>query len=328
MAVISITDKINFFESIFGHGKLSGNGINFDVRCPICAPNDVTKKKLSIRTDDDRCHCWVCGWKSRTLAPLLRKYSTQTQFNAYRAMIGETGNYNQLVTGAVEDIKKLELPSDFQLLVFASENDPDVKAAWRYLYSRGLDEKDAWYFKFGISSEHRWKRRLIIPSFDSEGKLNYFTARAIDKDKKPKYDNPDVDKNPIIFNEINVDWTKRIVLCEGPLDLVKCPENSTALLGSDLDERHEIFNKILLNSTPVALALDGDMWNKKTPKISKKLQEYDITNVVVDVRPWGDPGSMSKAEFEIALSEAKPLSWQDNILNRINFVMSSSTRLF
>jgi len=328
MAVISITDKINFFESIFGHGKLSGNGINFDVRCPICAPSDVTKKKLSIRTDDDRCHCWVCGWKSRTLAPLLRKYSTQTQFNAYRVMIGESGNSSELVTGAAEDTKKLVLPSDFQLLVFAPENDPDVKAIWRYLYSRGLDEKDAWYFKFGISSEHRWKRRLIIPSFDHEGKLNYFTARAIDKDKKPKYDNPDVDKNPIIFNEINIDWSKRLVLCEGPLDLVKCPENSTSLLGSDLDERHEIFNKILLNSTPVALALDGDMWNKKTPKISKKLQEYDISNVVVDVRPWGDPGSMSKAEFEIALSEAKPLSWQDNILNRINFVMSSSTRLF
>jgi hypothetical protein len=167
-----------------------------------------------------------------------------------------------------------------------------------------------------------------MPSFDAEGKLNYFTARAIDKEKKPKYDNPDVDKNPVVFNDINIDWTKKLVLCEGPFDLVKCPENSTALLGSDLDERHELFNKILLNNTPVALALDGDMWNKKTPKIAKKLEEYSIDTVVVDVRPWGDPGSMSKMEFESALAAAKPLTWQDNILNRINVAVSSSTRLF
>ena len=326
--VVSITDKIKFFESIFGRGKLSGNGVNFDVRCPICAPTDPTKKKLSIRTDNDANHCWVCGWKSRTLAPLLRKYGTQSQFNAYRAMIGDSGTANQLVTGEVTDLKKIELPSDFQLLTLASDSDPDVKAVWRYLYSRGLDEKDAWYFKFGISNEHRWKRRVIMPSFDAEGKLNYFTARAIDKEKKPKYDNPDVDKNPVVFNDINIDWTKKLVLCEGPFDLVKCPENSTALLGSDLDERHELFNKILLNNTPVALALDGDMWNKKTPKIAKKLEEYSIDTVVVDVRPWGDPGSMSKMEFESALAAAKPLTWQDNILNRINVAVSSSTRLF
>ncbi|NBP00706.1 MAG: hypothetical protein EBU90_11360 [Proteobacteria bacterium] len=317
----SLTDKIKFYESIFGRGRISGNGKNFDVRCPICAPSDPSKKKLAIRTDDDANHCWVCGWKARSLAPLLRKFGSQEHLDVYKKLTGVT-----LVTAEVQKQQKIELPKDFQLLTLANYEDPDVKAAWRYVYSRGLLDRDAWYFKFGVSDEPRWKRRVIMPSFDSNGELNYFAARAIDKDRKPKYDNPDIDKNPIVFNEINIDWTKRLILCEGPFDLVKCPENSTALLGSDLDERHEILNKILLNNTPVALALDGDMWSKKTPKIVKKLQEYNVDVVVVDVRPWGDPGSMSKAEFEEALQIAKPLYWEDRFLTKLDKFVSSSFR--
>jgi len=323
--VATVTDRLSFYESVFGRGRLSGNGINFDVRCPICAPNDPSKKKLSIRTTDDANHCWTCGWKSRGLAPLLRKYGTQDQLIAYRLMCG----VDRLdMSHDVVDVQPLTLPADFQLIATSNESDPDVKAARRYLISRGLDERDEWYFKLGLSAEPRWYRRIIMPSFDASGKLNYFTARAFDRNKKPKYDNPDVDKNPVIFNELNIDWSRRLTLVEGPFDLVKCPENSTALLGSDLDERHEIFNKILLNGTPVALSLDGDMWLKKTPRLVKRLQEYNIDVVVVDVRPWGDPGSMSKAEFETALSEARPLQWNDTFLDRLDSIASASIRLF
>lgn len=324
--VHSLTDKIKFYESIFGRGRISNNGINFDVRCPVCAPLDASKKKLAIRTSDDANHCWVCGWKARSLAPLLRKYGTQEHLNAYRELTGHGGK-SELFTVEVDKAQKIELPKDFRLLTLASDMDPDVKAAWRYVYSRGLTDRDAWYFKFGVSDEARWKRRVIMPSFDSNGELNYFAARAIDKDRKPKYDNPDVDKNPIVFNEINIDWTKRLVLVEGPFDLVKCPENTTALLGSDLDERHEVLNKILLHNTPVALALDGDMWNKKTPKIVKKLQEYDVDVVVVDVRPWGDPGSMTKPEFEKALAEAGRMEWNDLFFNKLHKAMSANFKI-
>ena len=328
MSIYSISDKLLFFESVFGNGHLSGNGKNFDIRCPICAPNDVTKKKLSIKTDCDAAHCWVCGYKTRTMSPLIRKYGTQGQLAQYREIFGGTENPNEMVTGELPEVQKLSLPSDFTLLPLANQRDPDVKATWQYLFGRGLTEKDAWFFKFGISNEYRWKRRVIMPSFDYNGDLNYFTSRAIDKDRRPKYDNPEVDKNPIIFNEINMKWDSQIILVEGPFDLVKCPENTTAMLGSDLDERHELFNRILLHGTQVALAMDGDMWDRKTPKIAKKLQEYNIDVVIVDVRPWGDPGSMSRAEFKIALGEARTHSWGDNFFIKLNKIANNSERCF
>lgn len=324
--MITITALVEFIESVFGKGHLSRN-LNFDVRCPICNPSDFSKKKLSILLPSCKSHCWVCGFRSRSLAPLIKKYGTQTHLEKYAAIFGEINN-NHIVTGEHQTKKQLELPKDFSLITLANDSNPDVRAAKRYLNSRGITERDCWYFKLGISFEPRWHRRIILPSFDAVGRLNFFTARSIDKDKKPKYDSPEVDKNPIIFNDLNVDWKKRLTLVEGPFDLIKCPDNSTAILGSDLDERHELFNKILLNDTPVALALDGDMWNTKMPKIVKKFEAYNIDIVVVDVRPWGDPGSMSKAEFEKTLSEARHLTWNDMLMDKISRAANSHQSLF
>jgi hypothetical protein len=317
VAIRSVSDSINLYESIFGKGRISANGINFDVRCPICAPTDPTKKKLSIRTDTSANHCWVCGWKSRSIIPLIRKYGTQGQLNSYRELFGLPEDKQTLVTGEKEEKQKVELPKDFKLLTLANESDPDVKAAWRYVYSRGLSDRDAWYFKLGISDEPQWKRRIILPSFDASGNLNYFVARAIDKDKKPKYDNPHVDHRSVVFNEINIDWSDPLVLVEGPFDMTKCPDNTTALLGSDFSEQHELFNRILLHNTPILLAMDGDMWDTKIPKIYKKLMEYNLDVKVVDVRPWGDPGNMSKQEFLKAIDEAKKISWNDEFNRKL-----------
>jgi len=63
------------------------------------------------------------------------------------------------------------------------------------------------------------------------------------------------------------------------------------------------------------------------PRIVKKFQEYNIDIVVVDVRPWGDPGSMTKAEFERALIEAKPLTWNDTFSDRLKKATEISFRL-
>jgi hypothetical protein len=323
--IYSITDKIGFIESIFGTGKLARNSKNFDVRCPICDPKDLSKRKLAIRVADDALHCWTCGYKAHTLAPLIRKFGTNHKLIEYRdkyAPIDLNGKSKNISFNAPEE--KLSLPNGLKMLPFTPQNDPDVRHAYQYLKSRNISKEDIWYYKLCISDEFRWRRRIIMPSFNSIGELNYFVGRAIDTKRKPKYDNPDVDKLPIIFNELNIDWSKQLVLCEGPFDLMKCTQNATSLLGSDLNEQSALFNKILLNSTPIALALDGDMWIKKTPRIVSKLVEYDIDVVVVDVRQWDDPGRMTKDEFKVALASAKHLEWTDTFKDRLFKVSQTS----
>lgn len=309
MPVFSLSDKIRFIESVFGQGHLGRNAKNMDVCCPICAPADPNKKKLSIRVDDDRTHCWVCGFKSRSLISLLVKFSTRDKLQEYKEKFCSEVALSSCRIHHVDIQQKVELPKDFRLLA-EETRDPDTLAVKRYLMEkRGLSFDDFWRYKIGVSDEIRWHRRAIVPSFDRFGHLNYFVARAIDARRKPKYDNPDIDKLPIIFNEINVDWSSRLVICEGVFDMFKAGENVVPLLGSDLSEESALFNAILANSTPVALALDADMWYTKVMKHAKKLTAYNIDVKVVDTRSFNDPGDSKPGQFEEAITNAAQFDW-------------------
>jgi len=309
VTITTITERVAFIESVFGTGNVARNFKNIEVHCPVCSPSNKSKKKLAIKIDDFKNHCWNCGWRSLTLAPLIWKYASADKLVDYRNRF--MSNYDKSFLQNKDEERSLppiKLPNDFRLLAIES-NDPDVNSLLQYALSRNLTIRDIWYYKLGYSNEIRWKHRIIVPSFDSSGKINYFVARAINKFRKPKYDNPDYDKRPIVFNEINVIWNERLVLCEGVFDMFKCGDNVVPLLGSDLSEQSALFNMIIAHRTPVALALDSDMWNTKTVKIAKKLMEYDVDVLIVDTRPFIDPGSTTKEQFQIALNQASELNW-------------------
>lgn len=319
----SLSEKVAFLEKVFGTAIVAKNKRNIAVRCPICNPTDRSKRKLAICADDDRLHCWTCGFKARTLVPLLRRFATADEFNEYVKHMLPKGSF--VNERQKEKTKELELPLDFRLLVKAT--DPDAKAAYRYARSRGIDDHDMWLYKIGYSDDSKWRRRVFVPSFDSEGKVNYYVGRAIDKKHFPKYENPSVDKNAktlIVFNEVNVVWNELLVLCEGVFDMFNCGDNVVPLLGSDLNEESAVFSSILVNSTPIALALDADMWNTKTPAAVKKLSAYGIDVRVVDTRSFGDPGNATKQQFADALANAFVPGWDDMFALRLGAATRTS----
>lgn len=305
---VTLTEKVRFYESIFGSGRMARNCKNFDVRCPICDPKDVSKKKLAIHVDDDKVHCWVCGFKAYTLAPLVRKFGTRDQLIEYRErFMPDDAARNQYWSIDEMIPEKLKLPKDFRLLVTSSTRDGDASSIKKYLVSRGLTDDDLWYYKIGFSNQPKWIRRAIIPSFDKTGELNHYVGRTVDKFKKPKYETPEGERKLVIFNEINVDWKRLLVVCEGALDMVKCGDNVVPMLGSDLNEQSALFNAIVANETPIALALDADMRYTKMPRVAKKLAEYNIDVSIVHVTT--DPGDMTKRDFREALKAATPFDW-------------------
>jgi len=322
--IVTLTEKIKFYEDVFGPGKLARNSANFDVRCTICDPKDHSKKKLAIHVDDDRVHCWVCGYKAHTLAPLIRKRGTREQLNQYRdRFMPETASHRtrciwfNVDEPEVEDAQPQRLPEDFRLLATLTTRDPDVLAVKNYLASRKVTVDDMWFFKLGYSDVPPFNRRVIMPSFDATGVLNYYSARTVDKTRRPKYEVPERKRNEIIFNEINIDWTQRLVLCEGIFDLMKCGSNAVPLLGSDINEESALFNSIAVNGTPIALALDADMRYTKVPFVAKKLANYNIDVVIVQVPT--DPGDLSKEAFQEALNVAQQFDWDRMFLDRLEY---------
>jgi DNA primase len=111
------------------------------------------------------------------------------------------------------------------------------KQAINYLRERGITDEIIKDYKIGFTTTGKFFNRVIIPSYNSDGDLNYFIARWFPKDfTKLKYLNPDVEKQEIVFNEGKINWDSTIYLVEGATDHIVTP-NSIPLLGKFLPEQ-------------------------------------------------------------------------------------------
>jgi len=112
-------------------------------------------------------------------------------------------------------------------------------------------------FNIGFCYEGEYKSRIIIPSYNEEGRLNYFTARSWESNPYLKYKNPEAEKETIIFNEYLIDWNKPISLVEGPFDSIFV-ENSIPMLGKKLSDH--LFTTLYEKAVKITVILDGDAW--------------------------------------------------------------------
>ena len=163
----SLTEKVKFYESAFGRGILSHDEKNFAVKCPICDPRDPSKKKLIIRTADDVTHCWVCGFSSRTLVPLLRKYVGKQSLQTYIEKFSPAERDRQ--EEVEQQVRHVNVPEDARIASL-DHDDPDCLAVYRYLTSRGVTERDMWLRRIVCSRQQPWYRRAAFVSHDAKEK--------------------------------------------------------------------------------------------------------------------------------------------------------------
>jgi DNA primase len=224
----------------------------------------------------------------------------------------------------VVEAPKVEIPLGFRLLAESIDSrDPDVRDCLEYVRNRGLSLREMWYFRLGYVKRGRLSRRVIMPSFDSDGVINYWTARSIDEKAVGKYVNPPIPRGEFIFNELNLDWRREITLVEGPFDLTKCDSNATAILGSNMSRKSALFQAIARSRTPTILALDSDM-PEKQHKWAKALSEFDVPVKIMDLGDRKDVGEMTKEEFLSAKTKARPWNKFQGIIDLSRIMRSGS----
>jgi len=315
-----IKKRVKLIQRAFGSVLFDRDGVNVAIGCvnKDCSTfSKPGKKKLTLRVDNEFYHCWVCGLRGKGLARFFNRYKP-----AFAAQA------NSLFEKRVEEVKEEKydvlLPQNFQLLAMLGKRpDPDLRACRDYIFSRGLTQKDLWYFKLGAVTNGRYRRRVIIPSFDCDGVLSYYTARAIDETSTRKYLNPRVKRSDIIFNDINIDWSSPLTIVEGPFDLIKSNQNATCLLGSSLSTNHELFKKIVSNKTPVILALDPDAV-KKSHDIAALLSEFDIDVKILKFNNFSDVGEMPRGHLAKLLPQASQWNEFDRLRSLIGTIRSGS----
>lgn len=293
-----IKKKIKILYNIFGDYHKSRDEFLF--HCPKCNHH---KKKLSINLDKDKYKCWVCDYRGNTISRLVRRWGSFSQQQNWSEL---TSDFNptafENLFSDIEEIEEkqtIELPTEFNTLATNNGSLTSLPAK-KYLRTRGVNKEDILKWKIGFCSHGEFKDRIIIPSFDADGDVNFFIARSYSGDWK-KYKNPRVSKN-IIFNELYVDWTSDLTIVEGVFDAI-IAGNSVPILGSTLSEKHKLFEKIVENDTPVYVALDPDA-ESKALKLIQKLIQYDVEVYKVKIEPYNDVAEMSKEEYQKRKSEA------------------------
>jgi hypothetical protein len=158
---------------------------------------------------------------------------------------------------------------------------------------------------------------------DDDGYLNYYSGRSIDASNGMKYINASVPKVDVVFNDINIDWSRELALVEGPFDLVKCNVNSTCLLGSHLSMDSQLFRKIVVNQTPIVIALDPDA-KKKSHDIAKMLTSYGVLVKIASIPENRDVGDMTHKEFANARASSQRWFVEDRLYNLISSIRSGT----
>ena len=261
--------------------------------CPSCRHH---KRKLSVNINKNAFKCWVCSYRGRNIRRLVRRYGTFTQLQKWATYS------DRIEIERFEELFSLEKPREHKTILnlpdeFTSLCSDKVPAtgqyAYHYLRKRGLTDADIVRWKIGYCFSGEYRNRVIIPSFDDDGDVNFFIARSYSGDSY-KYKNPRASKN-IVFNELFIDWNEDLTIVEGVFDAVVAG-NAAPILGSTLQKDARLIQKIVYNDTPVYVALDPDA-QKKENKLIQTLLKYDIELYKIDVNGYEDVGSMPREVF-------------------------------
>ena len=196
-----IKDAINTLSGVLGNYKKLSND-EYYFKCPAC---DHHKYKLAINLDKNAFHCWICDYRGRNIRRLVRRFGAFTQLQVWDRLSGQVDLtiFDSLFDSKVTEPEEiLELPNEFKSLANSKIPATGI-AASSYLKKRNITREDILRWKMGYCFSGEYENRIIIPSFNEDGNLNYFIARKY-SDNYKKYKNPKASKN-IIFNELYID---------------------------------------------------------------------------------------------------------------------------
>jgi DNA primase len=295
---------VSTLNSVLGTGKSTSKG-NYAYHCPFCHHH---KPKLEINLNEtengeNKWHCWVCDKRGKSVVKLFQL------IDAPKDKILEAKTilkYNSGKLEITEVNKQVELPQEF-ISLSTPDNSIEYKHAISYLKRRQITINDILKYNIGYCSNGKYTNCIIIPSYDKDGKLNYFTARNFDKNSTLKYKNPDVSRDIIPF-ELFINWNLPIILCEGPFDALAIKRNVVPLLGKNIQKS---LRKKLVKSEvqKIYIALDKDAIKQALSFCEELINEgKEVYLVEMEDK---DPSDMGFENFTKLIQTTQPLTFSD-----------------
>jgi DNA primase len=301
-------------ESILGAGNKTSRG-NYAFKCPFCSHH---KNKMEINCvtnakNENPWHCWVCEAKGKTIRSLLKRAKVPANKLAELNLIIVPSNSEYKHVDTI-----LSLPKEFIPLTSVSNitdkiGQIEAKHAAKFLKKRGLTGEDVIKYNIGFCFDGPYKDRVIIPSYDENGILNYFIARAY-KDGIQNYKNPPTDAKSAIGLELYINWDAPIILIEGMFDALTVKRNVIPLFGKIIHEK--LMKKLVRSSVNrIYIALDPDAI-KNALKYAEELMAYGKEVYLVEL-DGKDANEIGFERFLNCIEQAQPLDFQSILLKKL-----------
>lgn len=314
--VISLLNKLLKQSATIRKG-----GTQLKYYCPECKHY---KKKLEISIDDGQkfgiMHCWVCGF-SGNLYTLLKYLNAEQYYYTHLGLLTRkikktkpTDNLMDLFKDDDETPKSLnKLPNEFQPLC-KFDDSLEYKHAMSYLKRRGITKCDILRHNIGFCKSGEFFNRIIIPSYDRHGHLDFYTGRAIYKTMFYSHKTCDFNKNIIGF-ESTVNFKEMVTIVEGPFDALTVRFNSVPLFGKSLSEK--LKSELLCNRPPrVNILLDNDALKSAT-YICEELMNNGINVFLIELNDK-DPSVLGFDKTWEIINTTPPLTFKGLVKYKLN----------
>jgi len=295
---MSVQSVITLLNSVLGSGKHTSED-DIAYHCPFCSHH---KRKLEINIRSQHWHCWVCNTSGRKLGILFRKLNVSRDKIAKLTTLLDDVQPRPSKTST--DTPIVSLPNEFKPLWVINQVSPEFRNAVAYLKSRGITIYDILKYRIGYCEDGMYSGKIIIPSYDASGNLNYFVSRAYYANDRIKHKNPAISKDIVGF-ELHINWHMPIVLVEGAFDAIAVKRNAIPLFGKTISNalKRRIIEKGVRD---IYICLDDD-----AKKQSIEAAEYFIANgvnvYVVDIS-GKDPSELGFARITQLINSACQLS--------------------
>lgn len=238
-----------------------------------------------MNPDSDSFHCWHCNWGAATLAPLM-VWNSPEQIEYLEGRPPRAGK------SATREARPRcdSLPEGFTPFHFGGSYAEAMYLS--YLAGRGLSERTVVLYRMGYAASGPLAGRVIVPSFDMHGSVNFWSARAIHPVEHGfRYRLPDASKD-IISNEHMVDWGRPVYLVEGIFDEIAIGPQAISLYGKFMLPM--LTSRLVERRPPMVYVCLDDDASDDAWSIVEDLVGYDLPCAVLTL-DGKDPGEVGAA---------------------------------
>lgn len=273
------------------------------------------KRKLEVNLEKFIFHCWVCNERG-TLGKLLKLFNASHELRSRLFELSKDirqiryVNQKELITS-----KELTLPYDFRPLSTTIDS-PEYKNAMYYLKRRNVIKEDIIRYNIGYCESGEYESHIIIPSYNSNGNLNFFIGRRYyDIDGEISHKKPETSMNIIGF-ECFINFNEPLTLVEGCFDALAIRNNAIPLFGKYLQPK--LLSAIELNKVKrVNMILDNDAIKDAVSnyqRIKRVNGNIDIHVIKLDGK---DASVIGYERMHDIIRNSKPFEFRDLIAHKV-----------